>query len=211
MGTPKRKFYVVWQGISPGVYDSWAECSAMIQGVKGASYKSFPDLPAALKAYREGTTRVLAQSDPADPVPARINNEGPVYPCLAVDAACAGNPGLMEYQGVEGHTKKRIFHQGPFQHGTNNIGEFLALVHALAYLKKHEIRMPVYTDSVTALAWLRDGKAKTKLAPSSQNADLFDMIARAEYWLHLNPGPYDVRKWITETWGEIPADFGRKK
>lgn len=42
----------------------------------------------------------------------------------------------MEYRGVDTKTRKQIFIQGPFEEGTNNIGEFLAIVHGLALLKK---------------------------------------------------------------------------
>ena len=45
----------------------------------------------------------------------------------AVDAACSGNPGPMEYRGIDLATGAEIFHFGPV-HGTNNIGEFLAIV-----------------------------------------------------------------------------------
>jgi ribonuclease HI len=211
MTSSKKKFYVVWQGRSPGVYDTWAECSAMVKGVEGASYKGFPDLPSALQAFRDGSVATLTEKTSVSPKSAFRSEKSPTYPCLTVDAACSGNPGRMEYQGVDGLSRRRIFHQGPFSQGTNNIGEFLALVHALAYLKKHGVSMPVYSDSITALAWLRDKRAKTKLEPSRMNEELFEMIERAERWLHNNPGSYDVRKWETEAWGEIPADFGRKK
>lgn len=130
--------------------------------------------------------------------------------CLAVDASCPGNPGPMEYRGVHLPSGKVVFRFGPMQ-GTNNIGEFLAIVHALALLKKHGVSMPVYTDSKTALAWLRKQKCGTKMAQTAENADLFAIVARAEAWLHHNDySDCPVRKWDTTTWGEIPADFGRK-
>ncbi len=130
---------------------------------------------------------------------------------ISVDAACSGNPGIMEYQGVETNTKRRLFHQGPFRDGTNNIGEFLALVHGLGYLKKHGYdSVPIFTDSVTAMAWVRNKKAKTKLDRTAHNAILFDLIERAENWLKTNTYNNPILKWDTENWGEIPADFGRK-
>jgi len=130
---------------------------------------------------------------------------------ISVDAACSGNPGTMEYQGVETNTKRRIFYQGKFKNGTNNVGEFLALVHGLGYLKKHGYDdVPIFTDSKTAMAWVRDKKAKTKLERTADNAVLFDLIARAENWLRTNTYKNPILKWDTENWGEIPADFGRK-
>lgn len=134
----------------------------------------------------------------------------PLLPALAVDAACSGNPGVMEFRGVIADTGIEVFHRGPFPQGTNNIGEFLALVLGLAYLKTHNLPWNLYTDSVTALAWLRQRKCKTKLPRTPQNEPLFQMVAKAEAWLRANTYTTRIYKWDTERWGEIPADFGRK-
>lgn len=134
----------------------------------------------------------------------------PLLPALAVDAACSGNPGVMEFRGVIADTGTEVFHRGPFPQGTNNIGEFLALVLGLAYLKQNNLTWNIYTDSVTALAWLRQRKCKTKLPRTPQNEPLFQMIAKAEAWLRANTYTTRIYKWDTEKWGEIPADFGRK-
>ena len=134
----------------------------------------------------------------------------PLLPALATDAACSGNPGVMEFRGVIADTGTEVFHRGPFPQGTNNIGEFLALVLGLAYLKQNNLPWNIYTDSVTALAWLRQRKCKTKLPHTPQNEPLFQMIAKAEAWLRANTYTTRIYKWDTEKWGEIPADFGRK-
>lgn len=135
---------------------------------------------------------------------------GPIYPALATDAACSGNPGVMEFRGVIADTGTEVFHRGPFPNGTNNIGEFLGLVLGLAYLKKHNLPWVLYTDSVTALAWVRKKKANTKLTPTPENMELLQTIRIAEKWLHENTWTTTILKWDTEHWGEIPADFGRK-
>ena len=134
----------------------------------------------------------------------------PDFESISVDAACSGNPGLMEYRGVYTKTGEQIFHQGPFKDGTNNVGEFLALVHGLAFLKQKNSALPVYTDSKTALAWVRGNKANTKLDKTEHNTILFELIQRAEKWLAENEYSTKIMKWETEVWGEIPADFGRK-
>ncbi len=126
-----------------------------------------------------------------------------------VDAACSGNPGPMEYQCVHLPSRKRIFHFGPIQ-GTNNIGEFLAVVHALALQQQRGISLPIYTDSKTALAWLRDRKTKTTLARNAETQQALDLVERALGWLRTHKWTTPVVKWDTEAWGEIPADFGRK-
>ena len=129
---------------------------------------------------------------------------------ISVDAACSGNPGDMEYRGVETESRLELFHVGPYPEGTVNIGEFLAIVHALAQLKKEGNTLPIYTDSRTAMKWVKDKKTKTKLEKSDMNIKIFEFIRRAEAWLQNNEYPNKIMKWETKYWGEIPADFGRK-
>jgi len=134
----------------------------------------------------------------------------PILPALAVDAACSGNPGVLEFRGVIVDTGTEVFRRGPFVQGTNNIGEFLALVLGLAYLKKYNQPWVLYTDSVTALAWLRQKQCKSKITWNTENQELFLMVRKAEQWLRENTYTTRVLKWETSLWGEIPADFGRK-
>lgn len=199
-----NKWYVVWQGREPGVYDSWSECQAQIQGYAGAKYKSFPSQTAALRAYEDGYEQYRQQQGTLP------SEDKPILRALSVDAACSGNPGVMEYRGVLVETKREVFRVGPFPKGTNNIGEFLALVHGISLLKKHNITMPIYSDSVTGIAWVRNKRCKTLLPREAETEALLDLVARAEAWLRDNPHEADIRKWNTEAWGEIPADFGRK-
>ena len=127
----------------------------------------------------------------------------------AVDAACSGNPGRMEYQGIDLATGTQVFHFGPV-HGTNNIGEFLAIVHALALMERQSLRKTIYSDSYNAILWVSKKKCKTTLVRDAQTAQLFDIIARAEAWLRTHAIQVPIIKWETSAWGEIPADFGRK-
>ncbi len=134
----------------------------------------------------------------------------PTNEALCVDAACSGNPGKMEYRGVHLPSGREVFHFGPV-YGTNNIGEFLAIVHALALLKKKGSSMPVYSDSFTARTWVKKRKCKTQLPRDRKTEQLYQIIERAESWLRNNTYPNDIVTWQTDEWGEIPADFGRKK
>lgn len=130
---------------------------------------------------------------------------------ITVDAACQGNPGKMEYRGVDPYTGEELFHQGPYIHGTNNIGEFLALVHALALLKKlNRHNTPIYTDSKTAMSWVKRKIPNTKIEFNASNRTILDLLNRATQWLNQNTYANPIIKWETEIWGEIPADFGRK-
>ena len=127
----------------------------------------------------------------------------------AVDAACSGNPGRMEYQGIDLATGMQVFHFGPV-HGTNNIGEFLAIVHAMALMEKTGQRKTIYSDSRNAIIWVQKGRCKTTLERTPQTEQLHQIIARAETWLHTHAFRVPIIKWETSQWGEIPADFGRK-
>ena len=208
----KPKFYVVWKGKRPGIYQTWDDCQAQIKGVKGAQYKSFSTFQEAKKAFngnfsdykgKKSNTSELSLEE-------KLKYGEPNYHSIAVDAASSGNPGIMEYQGVDTQTKKTLFKQGPFQEGTNNVGEFLAIVHGLAFLKQNGSDRVIYSDSRTAMSWVRKKKCNTKLEQTAVNRPLFELIHRAETWLNNNSYNTPVVKGETKAWGEIPADFGRK-
>lgn len=208
----KAKFYTVWKGKRPGIYDTWKDCKAAIEGYKGAEYKSFATFQMAKKAYNgsyeEYKGKKKGESSLSQEQLLRIGK--PNYHSISVDAASSGNPGIMEYQGVDTKTKKKLFKQGPFPEGTNNIGEFLAIVHGLAFLKQNKSDRIIYTDSRTAMSWVRKKNCNTKLVETSKNRALFELIHRAVDWLKNNSYNTPIVKWETKAWGEVPADFGRK-
>ena len=208
-----KKYYVVWKGHTPGVYENWEACRIQVEGFENAKYKSFPTQSEALSAYAEGHSAYLRKAPAPKPKPQPWENPAgsrPVPESLSVDAACSGNPGDMEYRGVITATGREIFHIGPLAQGTNNVGEFLALVHGLAYLKQQGSRLPVYSDSANAIKWVVNKKCKTQLERKPANEPIFDLIERAEKWLKDNTYTTRILKWETSQWGEIPADFGRK-
>ncbi len=205
----QKKFYVVWQGVKPGIYTSWEECKKQVSGFENARYKSFPTREEAERAFLDNPWKHLNTKKGIRSA-VSLPNTGIIKESLAVDAACSGNPGLLEYRGVYVAENKEVFHVGPLEEGTNNIGEFLAIVHALALLKKHQQNTPIYSDSVNAIKWVAKKKCNTKLEQSERNKPLFELIARAEMWLQNNSYQNPILKWETKQWGEIPADFGRK-
>lgn len=224
----KRKYYVVWVGKEPGVYDTWDGCRRQVEGVPGAKFKSFPTLDEATTAYSAREPRVVAgvtvKTKPrANALPSwnGVIPEGVNPHALAVDAACSGNPGRMEYRGVYVGNGQQLFRVGPLEEATNNIGEYLAIVHGLAYIEQQARKggmdakswqtMMIYSDSRTALSWIRQRTCKSKLQQTARNAKVFEMIGRAQTWLDAHPDiQIKIEKWQTEKWGEIPADFGRK-
>ena len=235
----KQKYYVVWEGVEDGVYTTWEACQEAVKGFSGAKYMAFKDENEAEEAYAMGYEAYMeravkakaasaeaaashdasassAQCDASSSSAQRSSSSAPVLPAaairdaIAVDAACSGNPGAMEYRGVYLRTGKEIFHFGPV-YGTNNIGEFLAIVHGLALLKQRGLHsMPIYSDSVNAQLWVRKKACRTTLARTPKTEELYQLIERAERWLKNNGYSNPIIKWPTEDWGEIPADFGRK-
>ena len=222
----KQKYYVVWQGKKPGIYTDWEACKEQVKGVQGAQYKGFDTMAEAEAASRLSYSSVVNSSTSRE---SRISSSSsvliidengmtaikpgtenpPILDALAVDAACSGNPGVMEYQGIYIPTRTRVFHYYA-EKGTNNIGEFLAIVHGLSYLKKHHLNQIIYSDSANAISWVRQKQCKSKLPMDASTAELWDYIHRAENWLRTNTYTTEIRKWDTDHWGEIPADFGRK-
>jgi ribonuclease HI len=206
----KQKYYVVWVGNQPGVYDNWPECEKQVKGIMGAKYKSFKSLAEAKIAlghnyqdyYQKSKTKVRTLAT----LPLEVLEKN----SISVDAACSGNPGSMEYQGVETNTGKVVFHYGPV-YGTNNLGEFLAIVHILAHLKeaKDDMRV-IYSDSAVAIKWIKTKQVKSKLIKNEQTKKVWELVARALVWLNNNTYANKILKWETDKWGEIRADFGRK-
>ena len=209
----KKKFYVVWQGHKTGIFSSWNVCKKNIDGFQGAQYKAFADKNEAEIAFSKNYAdykgidtkkKTLSEAE-------KKQYGSPILESISVDAACSGNPGKMEYRGVLTHNKKQIFIKGPYKKGTNNIGEFLALVHGLALLKSKKMDvLPIYSDSRIAMSWVKKKQCRTNLVFDPSNKDLLDLIKRAENWLKENTFKNPILKWETKAWGEIPADFGRK-
>ena len=139
-----------------------------------------------------------------------IEDDTPILDSICVDASTIGNPGVTEYRGVDTKSGQVLFFY-KYEEATNNIGEFLAIVHALAlYKKKGKELNIIYSDSANAISWIQQKKCKTKYEKTEKNTILFDDIQRAVAWLENNSYNTKILKWNTGAWGEIPADYGRK-
>lgn len=213
MATRKKKFYVVWSGSKPGVYSAWSECEAVTKGVKGAKFKSFPTLAAARSAFADGSgahwgkgnvrkLRSKTQSaSVGDPIPGS----------LCVDAAWNSVTKIMEYRGVWIDDGAVVFEEGPFDAATNNIGEFLAVVRALRYLNESGSDAAIYTDSKTAMSWVRNRRVRSESMVLGKTSEQIEaMVTAALNWLVDHEIHSRVLKWKTRAWGEVPADYGRK-
>lgn len=208
-----RKFYVVWRGRKTGVFESWKQCEEQIHSFPSAAYKSFPTRSEAEEAFRMGASACQAGHRKKE-FSTNKHKTGfsgkPVLNSISVDAAWNHVSKYMEYRGVLTDTGEELFRKGPFADATNNVGEFLAIVHALALLQKKGKTLPVYSDSRNAIKWVMQKKHASNLKPTPHNAEVFDLLNRAEQWLQQHTVANPVLKWETAHWGENPADFGRK-
>ena len=207
MNAKHPKWYVVWKGRKTGLFSSWDEVRPLVTGYPGAEFKAFPTREDAERAWRAGYAAYKGRA--ATQGRWRTSAHPPQVPSIVVDAAASGPRGPMEYRGLRLDTGEVLFHRGPYPAGTANIGEFLAIVHALAWLAQRGLDWPVYSDSQTAIGWVERGRCRTRLSPA-EAGEVFDLIGRAEAWLAAHPHHNPVLKWDTQAWGEIPADFYRK-
>ncbi|GAB5416534.1 MAG: ribonuclease H family protein [Crocinitomicaceae bacterium] len=211
----KSRYYVIWDGENSAIYTDWDVAQKKLKGVPRDHFKTFGSKVLAEKALKDGPEAYKGKDfrktqDLSEEQIAKIGE--PIEMSLAVDAACNEMTGVMEYQGIWTFDREHVlFRQGPYNGGTNNIGEFLALVHALAYFGKQNDpkmkQMPIYSDSKIAMGWVKAKKCRTKAKPGQE---VVQLIHRAEAWLASNKFQNPILKWETKVWGEIPADFGRK-
>src|SRR5699024_9777569 len=204
------------------IYTNWADCQAQTKNFAQAKFKSYGSREQAEKAFREGAQhhwgKGSVKNDKKEQTSRKTNpNKSDTttsneidYNSISVDVGTRGNPGPVEYQGVDTQTGKVIFSHGPISKGTNNLGEFLAIVHALAYLNKIGSNKAVYTDSRNAMKWVREKAVSTTLKRDATTREIWDLIDRALHWLHQHTYENKVLKWDTKKWGEIKADYGRK-
>lgn len=208
----KIKFYVVWSGRQPGIYESWKDCLEQVHGFPQARYKGFKTREMAETAYdedyREYYGKNIFEPELSKEQLEKIGK--PILESISVDGAWNTSTGEVEYQGVFTQNKQIIFKVGPFNNGTINIVEFLAIVHGLAYCKQKQLDLPIYSDSRNAINWVKRKKTNTYLEKTEENSKLFELIDRGIKWLNENEYSNQILKWETKAWGENPADFDRK-
>lgn len=129
---------------------------------------------------------------------------------LCVDASYLPKKQILEFRGILLHENNRIvFSEKINTKATNNIGEFLAIYYAIKYLYDNKIKMPVYSDSITAISWIRKKHVNTTFTDDNSNK-IFELIYQALEFLYTNDIDTEIIRWKTKQWGEIPADYGRK-
>lgn len=195
-----KKYYAVLKGYEPGVYDSWTDCQKQVNGFSGAEFKSYTSREEALTAFN--TNELDVEIEPTYKPSSKES--------ISVDVGTHGNPGIMEYRLVWSDTGEEIYHSKEYPVGTNNLGEFLAIVHAIGYVRKENLDIDIYSDSQTALTWVKKKQYKTSLERNKDTELLFKHLDRAISYLRNNEPYAKLHKWNTVLHGEIKADFGRK-
>ncbi|ULL19187.1 ribonuclease H [Paenibacillus sp. H1-7] len=218
----KQKYYVVWEGKVPGIYNTWAECQAQTNGYPQARFKAYESESEAkaamargwkasfVAANAKGSTAGTASASRSKTAASSGTPPQADLDSLSVDVGSRGNPGIVEYKGVNTRTGEVVFQHPPIAKGTNNLGEFLAIVHALAYLNKQGSSMTIYSDSVTAISWVRKKEVATNLPRDASTEEIWTLVDRALSWLRSHTYSNKILKWDTKAWGEIKADYGRK-
>jgi ribonuclease HI len=130
----------------------------------------------------------------------------------------------MEYRAVDLKTWNEVFRSPIYTMGTNNIGEFLAIYEAIRHIeqleKSHKAHAPsssspnkyecIFSDSETAIAWMKSKKIKTTLKYTQETKELLTKLQDAVTRIKTHDFTIPIRKRETEIRGEIPADFDRK-
>lgn len=210
---PKQKYYAVWTWRTPGIFGTWEECKKSVEGYVWAQYKSFASHEECKVALRRPASDYIGNTiKSTEPTPSDLAKYGkPIMESISVDGAWNTISGWCEYQWVmTSDAETKIFSGWPYADGTNNIVEFLGIVHALKYCEEYELAFPIYTDSQTAISWVKAKNARTKQPRNASNFELFRLLDQAVLWLKTHEYKNPILKWETKVWGEIPADFGRK-
>lgn len=195
-----KKHYTVWEGREKGVFDAWEKCKSSTDGYQGANFKSFSSYDEALEAFKKGYERSNENTKDSSDF---------IEESVSVDSSASKAVGKVTYRGVYTKTGEVIFERS-IEMATNNIGEFLAIVHILALQVKQHRKFPVYSDSITAISWVMGKKVNTSLAQTPETRETWDLIHRAEKWLRENVHDIEILKWDTRKLGEIRADYGNK-
>lgn len=209
---PKKKAYVVFEGRKPGIYDSWKECEEQVSGFSGSKYKGFFDKKTAIQEYETYQKENLTKNVSSVKFSNVNTTDVILYNTFSVDGACSNNPGDGEFQCVHTKTREVVFRSKIYTYVTNNLMEYLALVKTLKYCIENKIDKKIYSDSISAIAWIKNKKVETTLEKNYLNNDCFKEVSYYEEWVKSVNVDLTamILKWDTEKWGEIPADFGRK-
>lgn len=200
-----QKYYTVWAGLTTGVFSSWKQCQRQILGFKGARFKSFQTLTEAKAALnRRYQDRGNNERLPIQTI-FQIDDTRPITNSITVNGTCNIATGEVEIQAVHTGSKHLVFWKGPYHDGTGDMAEFIAIVETLKYLKSRKLSMPIYSESSTAIKWITNREATTKLPRRASNRELYDFFDSCLAWLDDYTYYNRILKWNTKEWSRSPA------
>ena len=151
--TMNKKYYVVWKGSKPGIYDSWPAAKEQTEGRADAQFMGFPSKAEAQAAYQSTYTKALmrrsvnktpsAHSSHATKINTPMGNHlssnphgynGTADINIYCDGACSPNPGksgtgIAIYESINDKTQLTSLWYGLYQaNGTNNTAELNGLL-----------------------------------------------------------------------------------
>ncbi|MCE9678967.1 ribonuclease H family protein [Shewanella sp. AS1] len=184
------KYYVVWAGRKTGIFTSWPETKALVDGFAGARYKSFKTEAEACAAFKgqpsggQKPINKLKQAPKSAPATANKTNESAQPDSdldIYTDGGCEPNPGKAG-SGLALYRSGQLSElwYGLFNpNGTNNSAELNALYQALIIaqgaLEQGKI-VHIHSDSQYALNcvtnWAYGWKAKNWTRKTGEIANL---------------------------------------
>ncbi|MCJ8320786.1 MAG: ribonuclease H family protein [Colwellia sp.] len=157
-----KKYYVVWKGIKPGIYDSWPAAKSQTDGRADAQFMGFPSKPEAEAAYQSTYTKALmsrslnkspsANSYSSKPsktsqitgtANSRLHGNKAADVNIYCDGACSPNPGksgtgIAIYEDINKKSQLTSLWYGLYQaNGTNNTAELNGLLKSLEVAQKY--------------------------------------------------------------------------
>lgn len=126
-----NKYYAVRKGKSPGIYSTWDECKAQVDGYSGAEYKKFNTKEEAMDFINPTEKKLPVFSNPEDQLIAYVdgsyNNSNGSYSYGAVFINHVGD--------VETFNKR--FKKDVYSEHRNVIGEIYGAIFAMEYAVNH--------------------------------------------------------------------------
>lgn len=136
---------------------------------------------------------------------------------LCSDASYLSNTKLLEFRVVNIETGQELYRNSfaDTLH-TTNIGEFFGLVRGIKIHIDSNLALdyPIFSDSQVAIGWVNGLYVNSKNLRKPENRLFFPFVEKGlEYLRKITKAKKmpPVLKWRTDIWGEIPADFDRKK
>ena len=186
----KKKYYVVFIGRKPGIYNEWFGANGaeiQINGFSGARYQGFATLSDAKQAFnqfrktnhvqRQKKTSPITERQIQEPVPGRTKIT------MYTDGGCIYNPGPGGYGVVLIKGKQKKEYSGSYRLTTNNRMELMACIIGLKKIKTAS-SVVLYSDSKYVVNGITKGWAKRWQANNwmrnktdrAENVDLWEQL-----------------------------------